>query len=314
MMRLAKLAAVALCLWGLSRQAEAASCSFSISTLDFGTVDTLSGAAVDGTATLSITCTSVATGHVRVCPNLGAGSGGATGGVRQMRNASNAPLNYTMSTDLGATTLWGSIEQALLGTPPTIDLYTSLFGSISATRTIYGRVSAGQQTAATGTYTSTFGAADVKISYSELALFNCLTLSSPVSAPFTVQAVVPDNCLISAQTVDFGSHGVLAGNLDATGAVSVTCTQGTAYSVALNNGQTGTGPTARRMVLGAAYVTYGLYRDAARTQPWGASAGQTAGGTGSGAAQPLTVYGRVPPQTTPAAGTYSDVVIATVTY
>lgn len=311
---LAILLGLALCGWVLTRQAQAASCTFSISTLNFGTVDTLSGAAVDATATLSINCTNVTTGHVRICPNIGAGSGGATGGVRHMRNVSNAPLDYTMSTDVGATVLWGSIEQALLGTPPTIDINTSLFGSISTTRTIYGRVSGGQQTAATGSYLSTFGAADVKISYSELALFNCLTLSSPVSAPFTVQATVPDNCLISAQTVDFGSHGVLASNLDATGAVSVTCTQGTAWSVALNDGQTGAGPTARRMVLGASYVTYGLYRDAARAQPWGTGPGLTQGGTGSGLAQVLTVYGRVAPQTTPPPGTYSDVVVATVTY
>jgi len=314
MRRLAILLFFALCVWGLARPASAASCSFSISTLDFGTVDTLSGAAVDATATLSINCTNVVLGHVRVCPNIGAGSGGATGSVRHMRNASNAPLDYTMSTDVGAAVLWGSIEQALLGTPPTIDINTSLFGSVSTTRTIYGRVSGGQQTAATGNYVSTFGAADVKISYSEVALFNCLTLSAPVTAPFVVQAVVPDNCLISAQTVDFGSHGVLASNLDATGAVSVTCTQGTAWSVALNDGQTGTGPTGRRMVLGASYVTYGLYRDAARAQPWGATMGLTQGGTGSGLAQNLTVYGRVGPQATPPPGTYTDVVVATVTY
>jgi spore coat protein U-like protein len=38
-------------------------------------------------------------------------------------------------------------------------------------------------------------------------------------------------------------------------------------------------------------------------------------GTGTGATQPaVTVYGRVPPQTTPAIGTYTDTVVVTVTY
>jgi spore coat protein U-like protein len=311
---LAILVVTAAAAWGAAGRAEAANCSFSISTLAFGTVDTLSGAAVNGTATLSINCTNVVLGTVRICPNIGAGSGGSVGGARQMRSSSNATLDYTMTTDLGATTLWGSIEQALLGTPPTIDLTTSLFGSISTTRTIYGKVLGGQQLAQTGNYASSFTSADVKISYSELALFNCLTLSSPVSAPFTVTADVQPNCLVTTQTVDFGSHGVIASNLDATGQVGVQCTAGTAYSVSLGNGQTGTGPTARRMVLGGSFVTYGLYRDAARSLAWGATAGLTLGGSGTGLAVPLTVYGRVPPQTTPGPGTYADIVVATVTY
>ena len=40
----------------------------------------------------------------------------------------------------------------------------------------------------------------------------------------------------------------------------------------------------------------------------------TASGTGTGVTQTLNVYGRVAPQTTPKPGTYSDTVIATVTY
>jgi spore coat protein U-like protein len=62
-------------------------------------------------------------------------------------------------------------------------------------------------------------------------------------------------------------------------------------------------------------VTYGLYRDSARSQAWGSTAGvDTVSGTGTGLTQTLTVYGRVAPQTTPTPGTYSDTIIATVTY
>lgn len=40
----------------------------------------------------------------------------------------------------------------------------------------------------------------------------------------------------------------------------------------------------------------------------------TLAGTGNGNVQNLTVYGRVPPQATPAAGVYTDTVAITVTY
>jgi spore coat protein U-like protein len=36
--------------------------------------------------------------------------------------------------------------------------------------------------------------------------------------------------------------------------------------------------------------------------------------TGNGADQTFTIYGRVPAQTTPAPGTYTDTVTVTVTY
>ena len=40
----------------------------------------------------------------------------------------------------------------------------------------------------------------------------------------------------------------------------------------------------------------------------------TLGGTGTAATQSIPVYGRVPAQATPPPGTYSDTVVATVTY
>ncbi|EEF26199.1 conserved hypothetical protein [Ricinus communis] len=42
--------------------------------------------------------------------------------------------------------------------------------------------------------------------------------------------------------------------------------------------------------------------------------GSTVAGTGTGNAQLLTIYGRVPPQTTPSSGTYTDTVVVTLTY
>ena len=61
-------------------------------------------------------------------------------------------------------------------------------------------------------------------------------------------------------------------------------------------------------------VIYGLYQNAARSVPWGTANASTLGGTGTAATQTIPVYGRVPGQVTPPPGTYSDTVVATVTY
>ena len=94
------------------------------------------------------------------------------------------------------------------------------------------------------------------------------------------------------------------------------CTNGTPYTVGLDGGLSGaTNPTQRKMTQGTAFVLYGLYRDAARSQAFGNTIGtNTAAGTGTGLSQTLTVYGRVAPQATPAPGTYTDTITATLTY
>jgi len=65
------------------------------------------------------------------------------------------------------------------------------------------------------------------------------------------------------------------------------------------------------------YIPYELYRDAARSPRWGNTIKtHTQAGTGTGAAQSLTVYGRAPPTTgaIPAQGSYNDVITVTITY
>jgi spore coat protein U-like protein len=88
------------------------------------------------------------------------------------------------------------------------------------------------------------------------------------------------------------------------------------YTLSLNGGNSGaTDPTQRKMTSGANQLTYGLYQNSARSSPWGSTAGSnTVGGTGTGASQVITIFGRVPAQTTPAPATYQDSVVVTVTY
>src|SRR5262249_32781666 len=110
--------------------------------------------------------------------------------------------------------------------------------------------------------------------------------------------------------------GILSSNKDAQGTLSVQCTTSLPYAVSLDGGTSGaTNPTQRKMTFTTSNVVYGLYQDAARSLPWGSTAGvNTVAGTGPARTQTLTVYGRVAPQTTPKVGTYTDTIIATVTY
>jgi spore coat protein U-like protein len=135
---------------------------------------------------------------------------------------------------------------------------------------------------------------------------------------FNVQMTINGQCVInSASNIDFGAKGVINVNVDATGTIVVQCTTGTTYNIGLDAG-TGTGATVaqRRMTgPGAAVINYGLFRDGGHATVWGNTIGtDTQAGTGNGAAQSLTVYGRVAPQTTPAPGSYTDTVTVTLTY
>ncbi|AEG58266.1 spore coat U domain-containing protein [Sinorhizobium meliloti] len=296
----------------------AQSCNFSISNLNFGAVDTLSGSQTNSTATININCTGLTLQRILICPNLGAGSGGSSSAAaRQMLNGANL-LNYQLYSDSARSVVWGSFSWPYPARSPAYALTLDALGSASGTITIYGAVQGGQSVVAPGTYLSTFsgGEAPFRYFYSLLSSDCTTAAGTPASPTFTVNATVAANCLVAVQNIDFGTKGVLSANSDATGGVSVTCTPGTTYTVSLNGGTTNSPPTARKMSKGTETVTYGLYKDAARSQPWGdaTTPGSTVAGAGNGLVQQLTVYGRVPPQTTPSPGTYTDTVVVTLTY
>ena len=150
-----------------------------------------------------------------------------------------------------------------------------------------------------------------------LAMLCSAANGATVTSNFQVRIVINASCTIStAPTLDFGTSGVISGNIDLNTTFNVQCTNTTPYNVGLDAGTTGGGTIATRlMTSGSATVQYRLYTDNARTTVWGDVIGtNTQTGTGNGAPQLFTVYGRVPAQTTPAPGTYTDTVTATVTY
>jgi spore coat protein U-like protein len=136
------------------------------------------------------------------------------------------------------------------------------------------------------------------------------TSTTTMSVTATVQAT----CSVSAATLAFGTY--TGTQLDGSSTLSVSCTNTTPYTVALNVG-TGTGATVavRKMTASATTLNYSLYQDSARGTVWGQTTGtDTVAGTGNGSAQTLNVYGRIPSGQLPTPGSYSDTITATITY
>jgi spore coat protein U-like protein len=158
---------------------------------------------------------------------------------------------------------------------------------------------------------------------SAIAAVATMTLFGPAmgataTGNMNVRITIQAECKIQTSAdLDFGTRGVIDANVDQTSTIGVQCTSGQTYNVGLSaGGGAGATTTVRKMTgPAAAIINYALYRDTARTLLWGVTIGtDTLAGTGNGNVQNLTVYGRVPPQVTPAAGVYTDTVAITVTY
>jgi spore coat protein U-like protein len=140
----------------------------------------------------------------------------------------------------------------------------------------------------------------------------------------TVQATVDANCTITTTAVDFGSYDPVVANkttdLTAQGKVSVLCTTGAAATVTLGQGSNAdTGSTdaapVRRLKHGTAdFLSYALFSDAGLTTAWGNTAGTGVGHTGDGASHDLTVYGNLLAGQNVPVGTYTDTVVATISF
>jgi spore coat protein U-like protein len=299
--------------------ALAQSCNFSITTLDFGNINLAANTAFTSTASFSASCTGTANSVVRVCPNIDAGSGGTASGDPRVLVNGGQSLNFNMFQDGGYASVWGSNLWGFAGSfpSPTIDITLDSGGSGNAARTIYGRIPPGQRTLLSGAYTSSFAGGQTTMAYDYSTVGTCATIgaSHGTTAAFTVSANNVTTCTVSASTVNFGSSGVLQAALDATGTISVVCTNAAPYTIALDGGMAAAAdPTQRKMTRSSEEIIYGLYQNAGRNQPWGDLAGATVAGTGTGLSQNFTVYGRVPAQTTPSPGTYSDTVVVTLNY
>ena len=122
-----------------------------------------------------------------------------------------------------------------------------------------------------------------------------LAAGTPTSS-FQVQMTIQDECSVqSVGDLAFGSATVLTASRDAVTTLSMRCTASTPYNVGIGPG-TGAGASVATRKMGRAAstdtITYTLYSDAAHTRIWGDTLSvNTMSGTGTGAAQTMTIYG-----------------------
>ncbi len=294
------------------------SCSFTVSDIDFGNINVISGLTQTTTGVLNVKCQNgSANSWVTVCPSFGYGTGGpGAWNPRQMANSANATqkLNFNLYLP-GTTTIWGSDYWGAPPPAPVLHFQLNNGGNGNWTYTIDAVVPAGQTTVPPGVYSSLFEGVDVRIEYVQGNWSQCLFVSGVATDTFQVSANVIAFCEVNATDLDFGTTGLLNNNVDAAGQVSVRCTNGTPYEVRLNGGLAGaTSPDQRRMSNGSESIRYGIYRDSARTLGWGDASANAVSGVGTGNLQTYTTHGRVFAQTTPSPGTYTDTVVVTVVY
>jgi spore coat protein U-like protein len=294
--------------------ARAQSCSVSATNLAFGDVTSaiLANQASTTTGTISYSCTgATANSTLTVCVALDTYNSSNT---RSMTSGSNT-LTYQIYSNSGYTTAWGDASN---GGIVTVQLPTNSSGAASGSSTVYAEILTGQTTAPTGSYSETLpGGTNNSLTDKNGTASSCTTITrNRQDITFTATATISNACNVSATNLNFGSVGSLSSSVSGTSTITVQCTNGDSYNIGLNAG-TGGGATvaSRLMTFGSYTITYSLYQNRAHTTVWGNTIGtNTVSETGTGNNQSITVYGLVPVQTAPAAGTFIDTVVATVTY
>ena len=277
--------------------AATTSCSaLSTTGITFSPYDTVSGAAVLGTGTITFTCTGTGSSTMIIAMRGGRSNSCSP---RTMRNPASLTqsLRYDVFRDSGRSSIWctGGSRYTL-----TIDYST---GAVQTrTITMYGRVSAAQNPSP-GSYDDS------------LSLDLRQAAQTFMTIPVPIRGSVAPSCAITASPLAFGTYAPSAAR-DATATIAVNCSRTAPYQISLDGGQNAIGATRRMAGPAGSFVGYGLYSNSARTTAWGdgGATGARRGGTGSGAAQNLIVYGRMPAAQYSRPGGYSDSVFVTVEY
>jgi spore coat protein U-like protein len=157
-----------------------------------------------------------------------------------------------------------------------------------------------------------------------VAVSGSAALAATQTSQFVVAATVPKNCLVSSTNLNFGTYTPAAGDVTGSSTVTVRCTAGTTFDVALSAGQELS--FAPRKMQDASFneLEYNLFTSNAYTTVWGDATGATVkqngvgGGMGVPQAVAYTVYGRLPDnaanQLSPESNSYADTITVTVTY
>ena len=168
-----------------------------------------------------------------------------------------------------------------------------------------------------------------------LTLFSFLEFSAQAANDQTLQSSasqvkieVVNGCILNnvssgvaaLGTLNFGNIYKINTTLDAAtsignGSIALRCTPGTTAKITMNSGLNSGSISTRKMKLttGTATLNYQIYTSSARTTVWDDTVGVSVVFS-SDITQSIPIYGRVPVQTTPTSGSYSDQITVTVSY
>lgn len=140
--------------------------------------------------------------------------------------------------------------------------------------------------------------------------------ATDVTDNLNLQATIVASCTVTVGVdIDFGAALVtLASNVDAATTADVNCSNGTPYSIGIGNGNNGNRFMHFNDGVNDHFIDYELYTDVGRTTRFENIGTSAEGGTGTGAVLTHNIYARIPSQTTPANGTYTDVAVVSVRY
>lgn len=131
---------------------------------------------------------------------------------------------------------------------------------------------------------------------------------------FVFAPAVSVACTVSSTGVNFGSYDFLSSqDLEGTGDIIVTCDLSSSFTISLSTGASGS-YALRTMQSGTHRLNYNLYTDRTRTIVWGDGTSGSVMVSGTGTNVTESVYGNVPAGQKPYVGTYSDIVVVTLTF
>ncbi|SDP80211.1 spore coat U domain-containing protein [Phyllobacterium sp. OV277] len=135
-----------------------------------------------------------------------------------------------------------------------------------------------------------------------------------------ISITVEKNCLLGNQTdINFGTiaSSVAMKRPEAEGNISIRCTTGTPYSIALDQGRYSVDGKQRQMKSadGKSFVAYELCADRGCNTPWTSTPIQIGQGEPMSTTKTTPIYARLPKlPAAPPAGVYRDTVVYTVTF
>jgi spore coat protein U-like protein len=257
---------------------------------------TYSGAMETSTGLIQVTCTSGLAYNIELSVGY---SGSATNREMDCTTCTPQTLGYQIFRDASYTTNWGSTS--------TTDLNTTGTGG-TQNFTAYGLIPANEA------YFSGSSGLNYDDDLIVTIVCNCTVSANYQILHVRLQQTAP-GCGISASNLNFGNYTGAVNNAQTT--ISVGCSNGTPYTVGLNQGTTTGGSASNPRLMantGGATLAYGLYQNSTHTTNWGNSTGSWVSGTGTGSTQNLTVYGQIAAGLHPSLGSYTDTITATITY